>query len=337
MGKKSSSSTTASGLFGTLRNSFRKRSSIAKRNSVASISDAYHEAFSITSSYSNNDKVQQESNYSSKDVGINEKCSTENHIEINYANSNASMPLEMEKLDTKVGHETNCNPRIWGDIELQVTTSIRDCSRKDSQLRLVSNVGTPDPLIGKAETYLKMSDEDAANADILRFISNDIYANFAILSEQQMSQQNSTTSAVSNEPIYSSLPKELRQFINDSSSQSSTEFPIVIDESTDNNVSQKMSCTPPPSPFSSISHSLSSPNCEMSTSTLSINDCSSESNQSSLFGVTGIYSIKQHLQSKFPQYFILNEFDQVICQITPIFRVLFSQYFCYPLDPFTFT
>lgn len=328
MGKKSSSSSTASGLFGSIRNSFRKRSSTAKRNSVASIRDAYHEAFSITSSYSNNDKVQQESNYSSKDVGINEKFSTENHIEINYANSNASMPLEMEKLDTKVDRETNCNPRIWGDMELQVTTSIQDCSRKDSQLRLVSNGGTPDTLIGKAETYLKMSDEDAANADILRFISNDIYANLAILSEQQMNQQNPTTSAVSNEPIYSSLPKQLRQCINDSSSQSSTEFPNVIYESTYNNVSQQMSCTPPPSPFSSISHSVSSPICPMSTSTLSINDCSSESNQSSLLGLTGIYSIKQHLQSKFPQYCILNEFDQVNCLITPTFLMLFAQGFC---------
>src|SRR5699024_5339951 len=102
----------------------------------------------------------------------------------------------------------------------------------------------------------KEEEEEAPmNADILRLISNDIYANLAILSAaQQSNMQNSPSGVSCIDPIYSSPSKPV---VYDSTSQSSSG-------------SQSASYDIVPSPLS-IDHSASSQTGEMSTSTLSIN------------------------------------------------------------------
>src|SRR5699024_3632628 len=80
-------------LFGTLRNSFRRRSSSAnKRNLVTPKSEHSRQVFPIINS-KQNDKVQLESNDNCVNINNlnNENCVPENALPINYHNSNASI------------------------------------------------------------------------------------------------------------------------------------------------------------------------------------------------------------------------------------------------------
>lgn len=335
MGKKSTNNSTSSsgtGLFGTLRNSFRRRSSSSfsgKLNSSGSSAvspkrEPTSEAFPIVNQ-SQNGKVQKESNYSGsiKKNGVNNTDRVpENPLEINYRNSDVTAALKTTKLASNQTPETDCKESNLSEIK---TEQPGESGKKEQT-----------PLTGEAEVYSalpetaanntdlkKMKTEDVStDAEMFRFLSSGIYSNLALLSA--MSRQASVNG---NQPLTgevdrpSSLPLSQQAQISTSeplySSVASTYD--VVSFTSQNSIYEHIppaqqpgsiaSNTPPASPLSSADQSST---CPMSSSSLSIKSfsSSSESSQSSLKPSNPMMLvIKQHLQSKYPQYSIINQND----------------------------
>lgn len=321
----SSSSTSVTGLFGTLRNSFRRRSSSSsgKLNTVSPKREPTLEAFPIVNQ-SQNGKVQPKSNYSSSNKnGVNITDSVpENPSKINYPNSDViTATLEKAKLASDTAG-TDCKESNLGEIKKHQEAS-KELKEEQTSVTGSNEINSPLPVLNAsqadANNYLKnKSDNDvSADAEMFRFLSNGIYSNLAILSA--MSRQGSVNSPPlisagaathlpqphslqTNEPIYSN------------SSTMAPTYDIANIESPNaiyNNIApSNSSCTPPASPLSSADQS--STTCPMSTSSLSLKSfsSSSESSQSSLKPSNPMMLlIKQHLQTKYPEYSIINQND----------------------------
>ncbi|XP_017485113.1 PREDICTED: coiled-coil domain-containing protein AGAP005037-like [Rhagoletis zephyria] len=207
MGKKSTNNSTSSsgtGLFGTLRNSFRRRSSSSfsgKLNSSGSSAvspkrEPTSEAFPIVNQ-SQNGKVQKESNYSGsiKKNGVNNTDRVpENPLEINYRNSDVTAALKTTKLASNQTPETDCKESNLSEIK---TEQPGESGKKEQT-----------PLTGEAEVYSalpetaanntdlkKMKTEDVStDAEMFRFLSSGIYSNLALLSAMSRQSRNNRSS-----------------------------------------------------------------------------------------------------------------------------------------------
>lgn len=330
MGKKlaspsTNSSTSGTGLFGTLRNSFRRRSSSSsgKLNTASLKREPTSEAIPIVNQ-SRNGKVQPKSNYSninnsnSLKNGVNSADSVaENPLKINYPDSDVTSALETGKLASGTAG-TDCRESNLGEIKKHQEAS-KESKEEQTSVTDSNEINSPLPVLGaqdEEKNDLKKVDENdvSTDAEMFRFLSNGIYSNLAILSA--MSRQGSVNES------HLPQPRSLQtsESIYSNSSPMAPTYDTVSLESANaihNNISTQSppsisSCTPPASPLSSADQSVSSTTCPMSTSSLSLKSfsSSSESSQSSLKPSNPMMLlIKQHLQTKYPQYSIINQND----------------------------